>query len=277
MLRNGTFEEGFRALVRAMFPEPGAELRLLDVDHPAWQGFERVEGRLVRALWGVDVGCRTGVIYCPTDLACYWELARTGRESQYSPAVQDQIQAAVDIGVNILAYATNRELRYKDPATPAASLGGQPPSSSRGMLRVANVLHAGDCHAARSALPNLLRSVASTMQLNIDPQPSEVRLTDDDLFRFHLIYVQGRARFELTEAERSRLRRYLARGGMVFADAICSSKEFRDSFVAEMNKLFSRQDAPTTLAGRRRIWREIRWATHREGLHPPPKPSDAGR
>ena len=82
---SGDFDRGFRALMAKMFPEPDLKLRPLPADHPAWYADEKVDPSFFKEpLWGIDVGCRTSVIYSPQDLSCYWELARPGREKQYS-------------------------------------------------------------------------------------------------------------------------------------------------------------------------------------------------
>jgi hypothetical protein len=50
--------------------------------------------------------------------------------------------------------------------------------------------------------------------------------------------MHGRHSFRLTDAERKQLKTYLERGGMLFADAICSSREFSEAFAREMRALF---------------------------------------
>ena len=47
-------------------------------------------------------------------LSCLWELSRPGRGEKYSRPVQSQIDAALSLGINVLAYATNRELKPKE-------------------------------------------------------------------------------------------------------------------------------------------------------------------
>jgi hypothetical protein len=69
-------------------------------------------------------------------------------------------------------------------------------------------------------------------------EPGAVRLTDEALFAYHLVFVHGRLHFELTPSERRQLRTYLERGGMVFADAICSSTAFSASFRQELRQIF---------------------------------------
>ena len=65
------FDRGFRALMRELFPEPENELRPLDGDHPVWRARFEIDPN-AHPLWGIEHGCRTVVIYSPTDLSCYW-------------------------------------------------------------------------------------------------------------------------------------------------------------------------------------------------------------
>ncbi len=161
----GDFDQGFRQLMNRMFPEPDLKLRPLPPDHPAWHADEKVDPSFFKEpLWGIDVGCRTSVIYAPQDLSCYWELARPGRDRQYPPAVRDQIQAAVGVGTNVLAYATNREVKFKLEGL-AAPASEQHDPVERGKLYVASVMHSGGCNAAPGALATLLRLAAEKLEL----------------------------------------------------------------------------------------------------------------
>ena len=116
------FDRGFRSLMKEMFPEPEYQLRLLEPEHPIWYAEEKVDPDQLRPIWGVEFGCRTSVVYAPVDppgdprpsLSCLWELSRPGRGAKYSAAVQAQIDAALSLGINVLAYATNRELKTKE-------------------------------------------------------------------------------------------------------------------------------------------------------------------
>ncbi|NQT12985.1 MAG: DUF4159 domain-containing protein, partial [Planctomycetes bacterium] len=142
-------------LDRRVFPEPEYRLAPLPPQHPVWRTEEAVEAKYVRPLWGIEFGCRTSVIYSPPDasgagrpsLSCLWELSRSGRDAEFSPEVQARIDAGKSIGINVLAYATNRELKFKDPAKPKAAGGGADDPFPRGRLYVANLRHMGGCNA----------------------------------------------------------------------------------------------------------------------------------
>ncbi len=109
------FDVGFRKLMSEVFPEQEYKLRLLPPEHPIWHAEEPVDPEFVRPLWGIDIGCRTSVVFCPDDLSCYWELGRAGRQQLLPERVQAEVAAADAIGINVLAYATNRELKYQAP------------------------------------------------------------------------------------------------------------------------------------------------------------------
>jgi hypothetical protein len=236
-----SFDEGFRKLMKEVFPEAELNLHLLPLDHPVWYAEEKVDPKYIRELWGIDVGCRTSVVYCPSDLSCYWELARVGRETQYPETVQDEIKAARGIGINVLAYATNREVKFRLEGLPTPAGDDKQDGFERGKIYVANIMHPGGCNAAPAALATLMRVAAEKLEVRASSEPREVRLTDPQLFQYHLVFMHGRTSFRLTPAERKQVRAYIDRGGMIFADAICSSKQFSESFRHEMQSIFPEQ------------------------------------
>ena len=111
--------------MKKVFP-PEYKLKLLPPEHPVWRAEEIVPPDKQRTLLGIDYGCRTSVIYCPppgpndppNGLSCYWELS-SWRDKKYRAPVAAQIAAANSIGINVLAYATNRELKTKGGLLPA--------------------------------------------------------------------------------------------------------------------------------------------------------------
>jgi hypothetical protein len=156
-------------------------------------------------------------------------------------AVREEIAACRAIGINVLAYATNRELKYKFDFFTTAAAEAPADDFERGKLYAARLLHPGGCNAAPGALGNLLQTAGEKVQLRVDPQARELAITDPKLFHYHLVFMHGRNDFRLTPAERKALREYLDRGGMLFADAICSSRQFTEAFTREMAAIFPDQ------------------------------------
>jgi hypothetical protein len=243
----GDFDRGLRQFIdERVFPEEDFRLVPLPPDHPVWRTEEAVDAQYVRPLWGVEFGCRTSVIYSPPgatgegrpSLSCLWEASRGGRDQEISPAAKAQIDAGLATGINVIAYATNRELKFKDPARPEAAGKATRDTFPRGRLYVANLRHTGGCDAAPRALTTLLETAARELHLRVGAEKKEIAFTDDALFDYHLVFMHGRNDFHLTDAERERLRTYVERGGMVFANAICASRSFAASFRREMEATF---------------------------------------
>ncbi len=241
------FDQGFRTLINErVFPEAEYRLVPLPLEHPVWRTEEAVDTAQVRLLWGVEFGCRTSVIYAPPDtsadprpsLSCLWELSRMGRGQQHSQPVQQQIDAGLSIGINVLAYAINRELKLKNPARPEPLADDSRDQFPRGRLYVANLRHMGGCDAAPRALVNLLQTAARQLNMRVGAEKREVALTDAGLFDYHMLFMQGRNSFHLTDVERERLRTFVERGGTLFANSICASRYFTQSFRREMEATF---------------------------------------
>lgn len=245
------FDEGFRELMKKVFPEPEYALRLLPPEHPIWRAEQPVDPRQLRPLLGIDFGCRTSVLYAPPDdsappeggqprasLSCLWELSYGRDVESYPASVQEQIKAAQAIGINILAYATNRELKPKDEIPRLITKIQADALAERGSVTVANLQHPGGCNTAPRALVNLLEAAAAELNLRTRPESQMVPITAEELFNYHMAFMHGRTVFTLTPAERKQLAEFVERGGLLLANSICGSKAFTDSFRREMEAAF---------------------------------------
>ena len=240
------FDRGFRKLLERVFPEPEYRLQLLPPEHPIWRTEEKVNPDYTRPIYGIDFGCRTSVVYCPPaeqgqfrpSLSCLWELSRAGRDMKYPQRVADQIQAGLSTGVNILAYATNRELKGKEEMLSQPQKKAADDPFDRGRIRIANLRHPGGCEAAPRALANLMETAAAQLGIRTAAEDEPISITDDAIFNYPVVFMHGRNRFTLTEAERKQLKTYLERCGLLMANAICASQAFGDSFRREMAAMF---------------------------------------
>jgi hypothetical protein len=233
------FDAAFRKLMTAVFPEPEYKLQPIPPGHPIWrmEKMVRPDSPYAGQLLGVEYGCRTCVVYCTKDLSCYWELARPGQWSRYPQNVTEHITDALAIGVNVLTYATNREPKGKEQAfdTPPDAGEGAAATGQRGIIEIAKLRHGGGCNDAPGALVNLLRTASQgEVKLQVRPARDLINISDENLFRYHMVFMHGRQDFHLTEAERTRLREYLERGGTLLADSICASKPFAAAFRREL-------------------------------------------
>lgn len=235
---DGNFDAGFKQLMARVFPEPEYRLYLLPPEHPIWHAEETIDPDRMPPLYGIDIGCRTSVVYCPRNLGCYWELARPDREFRLTGAVKEEVVAARSVGINVLAYATNRELKYKLEVPLVAEQERNASRFDRAKLYVAKVRHPGGWNVAPSALPNLMKVVAQQTGMRVSTDERPVSLADKRLFDYPLLFMHGRNQFTFAAEERKQLRTFVERGGVLFADATCSSLEFAQSFRNEMKQIF---------------------------------------
>ncbi len=232
------FDAGIRQLMAAVFSEPEYQLQRLAPGHPIWrmQDLVRPDSPYVGHLWGVEYGCRACVVYVDQDLSCYWELAQPGLWSHFPDAIKRHIADALAVGVNVLTYATNREPKGKEQSfnTPddgevAAATG------SRAVIEIAKLSHGGGCNDAPGALLNLLRTASQgEAKLQVRAATELINISNENLFRYHLVFMHGRHDFRLTDAERKQLREYLERGGTLLADSICASQPFTAALRREL-------------------------------------------
>ncbi len=249
----GPFEDGFRRYLDRVFPEQEYKLRLAGPEHPIWRVEElvRPESPYVGRLWTVEYGCRTCVVFSEIDLSCYWELYGQGRTRGLPDVVKGRLADAVAMGVNVVAYATNREPKGKEESFVATEqLVELNAAGSRGTIQIAKLQHGGGCNDAPGALVNLLRAAAGgDLQLRVSTNEFPVSASDASLRKFHMAFMHGRHDFQFTAKEREALREYLTNGGTLFADSICASKEFATAFRRELNAVFpenSLRRIPTT-------------------------------
>ncbi len=246
--KSGEFDRRFRQLVGEIFPEPEYRLNLLPPEHPAWHAEEIVPPDLHRPLLGVDYGCRTCLIYAPpTDarpedgampsLSCLWELGGPARRA-LPPAILKEVDAALSIGTNVLAYATNRELKRKDELFAVAPAEeSEPDRFERGQIAIGKLKHAGMCDAAPAALANILRAAARELGARVDDTPSQIDPGDARLFDYHLVFMHGRQGFAFDVPRRERLAAFLQRGGTLLADSVCAAGGFTQAFRTEIAAL----------------------------------------
>ncbi len=230
------FDASFRELMQRIFPD--SALRLLPPDHPVWFAEGKVDPNYLRPLYGIDACCRTSVVYCPEDLSCYWELADRQTLEQSPPAVAQEIKACLTIGANVLAYATNRQLREKLDTPAFVISDGDEKTLDRATIEIVKLSHGGGADDAPNAVSNLLAKAEQELGLSVNRRRRLLAPTDEALLDYPLAYVHGRRSFRFQPEERRALARYLERGGFLFGDAICASQPFAAAFRREMAAIF---------------------------------------
>jgi hypothetical protein len=110
--------------------------------------------------------------------------------------------------------------------------GDQP----RGMVKCANLVYgAGKTSVCYS--PEFLKQIQKETNIVAHAEFTPVKLESPELFEHPFAVMTGEGDFELTESQRSAMRRYLTNGGFIVASAGCSSKPWATSFLRELKEI----------------------------------------
>ncbi|MEP0848103.1 MAG: DUF4159 domain-containing protein [Phycisphaerae bacterium] len=223
------FRAGFERLARETWPD--YPLRELDAEHPVYAAFSASKPY---GLMGIDVGCRTSILFSPRDFSCLWEQAKL-------PALSEQ---ALELGTNIAAFATGRRpLRDRlDVITlPEDEKADRLPPAD-GALRLAQLVYRGDWRPDPHALENLAEALRETAGVRVLDRYQPVRAVEEELRPAPVVFMTGHHRFELSTEEQGALAAHLRRGGFLFAEACCGSAAFDVAFRQLAATLFPGQE-----------------------------------
>ncbi len=235
------FDQGFRQLITRLFPNGDYQLRKLDKTHDVYRT-ESVFLADPPELWGVDFGCRTAIMYAPFDHACRWNKWMRNDSARPSNEIRGQIAKSILLGVNVVAYATGRELRDKLQRPNAVVALSE--SDTRGQLRIGRLKHSGGWDTAANAVSNLGRALQDKARIATTPESPVFSANDPALFACPLLYMHGRKNFSITQEEAAQLKAYFDNGGFLMADACCGAKQFDESFRRTMQQIFGQELKP---------------------------------
>ncbi|RME83541.1 MAG: DUF4159 domain-containing protein [Planctomycetota bacterium] len=132
--------------------------------------------------------------------------------------------------VEMLLYISTG-LRYKlDSAKKVQNLRGT-------VIVIGQVSHEGDWNPPRS-FSKALEAASQNLHIPVRDLPVVISLKDDELFQYPFLYMTGHKDPGFTQAQIDKLRKYLKRGGFLFADCCCGRKAFDEAFRRLANQLF---------------------------------------
>ena len=233
--RDGSaFDRSFRALMAELFPE--SALEPLPADHPLWSAHHTILPNSERPMLGLQACCRTSVVFCPKNLSCYWNLKRPAFKKFIEKKPNKKLEARVnycsELGVNVIAYATGRQLREKGD-TPTLEEENSTSVLVNRSLNFPKLIHSGGSDEAPNAWKNMLKQL-DAVGLQVSLEKKMVNANHEEISDFPILFMHGRGAFSFNSSQREALRAHLEAGGFLFADAICSNNALRDSFHREI-------------------------------------------
>ncbi len=114
-------------------------------------------------------------------------------------------------------------------------------ASEPGIFTIARLQYGGggDWYSDPSSIPNLLRFIDMNTTLRTDVREARVKVEDENLFRYPILYMTGHGNIRFSKSESARLRDYLTSGGFLFAD---DNYGMDASFRREVRKIFPDKD-----------------------------------
>ncbi len=234
---NVAFDADFRQLMAELFPE--SQLQLLDAAHPVFSAQYPLSVNPDRPLYGLQSSCRTSVVYCPRNLTGLWQYNRpvtleTLPDTPNGP--RQQIEYCVQLGCNVVAYATGREVKDKLDR-PGTIDDGDFGLGTRTVL-IPKLSHGGGADDAPNAWQNIVRRAQFDLRERFRIERTMISPDMEKLAEFPMVFMHGRSPFTWLDQEKLALREYLTeRGGFLFADTICSVNGFADSFRNEIRQI----------------------------------------
>ncbi len=228
------FDQDVRELLSVLIPD--SKLEVLKPDHAVWTSHFQIQPDQDFPLLGIQSCCRTSVIYCAGPLTGFWQLKKPNMVD-YSDTVQKKINYTVQVGTNILAFATGNELKDKLDRPKMDAADQQVRELVGRRILVPKLRHRSGFDDAPMALANLLRRVSQDRGVQFSSQVEFADADLESLLDYPIVFVHGRGKISLNQEEREALRVHLERGGFVFGDAICGDKAFADSFREEMRSV----------------------------------------
>ena len=236
------FDKSFRALAQALFPR--RPMKPLPPDHPLYSSFYQIsqveymrEGKTwtdAPCLEGVSIGCRAAIIYTGGyDCSCGWDGHIHPHGQRITP------RDARNIGANIITYClATYELGRFLSTERVYHQAGEP---TRDQLVIAQVHHDGDWDPQPSSLAVLLKHLAENTTVSVKFKKENVDLRTIDAFAHPILYMTGHEDFRLQDEEVKNLQRYLAAGGVMFANACCGRRSFDEAFRREIKRVLPQQ------------------------------------
>ncbi len=236
------FTKSFRKAMKLVFPD--RPLHRLSPEHPIFHCYYQVEqvryqqgiGKHfsdIPILEGIDIGCRTAVIFAPADLANGWY--GQSPPTNFPPGMWILKNDARRLGANIISYILSNLLYAR--AYPLSQIQFKSPKSSAQALNIAQLVHQGDWDPNPFALQRLQKYLVENSTVNVTFKRVAIDPADPAIFQYPLVYMTGHRQFEFTEKQVTVLRQYLMRGGVLLAEACCGRREFDIAFRREIKKV----------------------------------------
>ncbi|MFN0195907.1 MAG: DUF4159 domain-containing protein [Planctomycetaceae bacterium] len=240
------FAASFRNEIRQMFPDRSFDR--LEVDHPIFRAyhnyttvnFRTFEGGVQHdfqgppELMGMNIGCRTAVIFSPWDMSCGWD------EHTHPHGLRLLPGDALRLGINIISYvAAVRQLGEVQAVT--MEIQGVP-ERPRQQFQLAQLRHQGDWNPDPNSCNQWLRHLALDAGISVDFNLHPVDAQENRIANFPFLYLTGHREPQFSDTEIEALRVHLQSGGFLFVNNCCGRSSFDQHVRQVLSRIFPDQE-----------------------------------
>ncbi len=183
---------------------------------------------------GIDIGCRTAVFLFRWDMSTGWDNMSN---EAYDLNLGYDVKTSKLLGSNLMAYITTE----RNAAVPLSKALAYVDADKQkaGKFIIAQGSYNGLWKTREAGLSMLLSTFHDKTKTPVRFQRQTIALNSKRLFDTPFVYITGHNDFKLTAEERDNLRRYLARGGVLFAEASCGRPSFDKAFRREIRRVLT--------------------------------------
>jgi hypothetical protein len=221
---------------------PNRRLAPLDTDSPLFSAYAPIQSMRFREddkpfksippyLEAVYLGLRPAVLFSPIDLNCGWDVVNNPIQGGILYDQNDAIQ----LGLNIVTVSL-ANFQYAR-AWGVQKVYPEEGAKSRDQLVIAQVVHGGDWDPTPHALPSLLKHIQASTTLNVQFKREVLNPAEQETFQYPVLYMTGLRDFKFSDVEVARLKKYLASGGVLVADAGGGARAFDQAFRREIKRV----------------------------------------
>lgn len=214
------YRRSIEALAKRAFPE--YPLRPVDENHPLRSGDAQFVLDDAPPMLEVHNGVRTLMLLVRRDVARSW--------NKYPPRASGEEDYR--FGCNLYLYATDKVTPRSRLQSPDIALVQR---ETRRTIHLARIKYDGQWDVEPHGWTRLKHQFNNELAVRL-LVTTEVTLDSEDLDRFQIAHMTGTGAFELNTEELNGLRRFLAGGGTLIADAAGGSEAFLRSFEAHVRE-----------------------------------------
>jgi hypothetical protein len=220
---------------------PEVQIRRLPEDHPVFHMVDdtvrlttRTKSDQMPVLDGVYIGSRVAAVVSAYGLGAGWDNARPDLIEQ---AEYYDHASATRLGLNLVAYAMGY-FRVGQSHARAQVYTPEDATDTSDPVVFAQVRTRGVWNTEPGGANNLLRFMKRNLSVKANYMVRTVRLDTDPLADYSFLYLSGISDFQLDDAERAALRRYIEGGGYLIVDNSLGLSEFGRAVYREIGALF---------------------------------------